>query len=254
MITIRQYSVGEFVEYLQAAKDAGAVLRATFLHHTWSPDADDYRGIETIEGIRAYHIRRGFSDIACHVYAAPDGTVFNGRPPSTNNCACQYPAKPSHEWPADLRRLSGGDKRWMNAYGFSCETIGDFDSEDPTTSVAMRTSLDVLAAVHRIWDIPVAHSFFHRDVAYKTCPGSRVTKAWVHDELRRRLADDPAPPADELKVVLGLGPDPHVIDCNARLENGKSRCDLRPLAEALGYQVIPDHIADQGKIYLHAEE
>jgi len=188
VVTIRQYTVAQFRDYLQGYKDRGAILRATFLHHTWSPTAADYKGKATIEGIRRFHVSRGFADIACHAYACPDGTVFNARPPSVGNCACQYPDEGASTWPAELRTLSGGNKAWMNAYGFGIETIGNFDVEDPAQSVAMRTSLDVLAAVHDIWGIPVGHCFFHRDVSSKTCPGERVTKTWVHAELRRRLA------------------------------------------------------------------
>ena len=197
MVTIKQHTIPAFVKYLRGYKERGAVLKASFLHHTWSPNASQYKGKSTIEGIRRFHRSRGFSDIACHAYACPDGTVFNARPPNINNCACQYPDEGSSTWPAELRRISGGSKRWMNAYGFGIETIGNFDEEDPAQSVAMATSLDVLAAVHRLWAIPVTRCFFHRDVSSKTCPGDRVTKTWVHAELRRRLAVPDEPDVDD---------------------------------------------------------
>ena len=249
VVTIKQHTVAEFAAYLAECKRKGAVLRATFLHHTWSPNAAQYKGLSTIEGIRRYHRSRGFSDIACHAYAAPDATVFNARPPSANNCACQHPDKPASAWPAELRRISGGDPNWMNAYGFGVETIGNFDEEDPAQSRAMATSLDVLAAVHRIWDIPVEHSFFHRDVSSKSCPGSRVTKAWVHGELRKRL--EGAPVSTSVKIILGTGTKPEaIIEANAREENDVLRADVRPLLEALGYKVHAQHIATQGKVYI----
>lgn len=248
MVTIRQHTVAEFADYLRDWRERGAVLKATFLHHTWSPNAAQYKGLSTIEGIRRYHRSRGFSDIACHAYTAPDGTVYNARPPSTNNCACQYPDKPASAWPTELRRISGGDPNWMNAYGFGIETIGNFDAEDPTQSVAMKTSLDVLAAVHRIWRIPVERCFFHRDVSSKSCPGNRVTKAWVHTELRKRLEAKPV----SVKIILGTGPEPAaVIDsANARIEGGTLRADVRPLLESLGYTVHAQHVATQGKLYI----
>lgn len=254
MVDIRQYTVTEFIEYLKSYRNKGAVLKASFIHHTWSPTAAQYHGRPTILGIRQSHLNRKppMKDIACHAYACPDATVFNGRPPTTNNCACQYPDEYPSTWPAELRKISGGNYSWMNAYGFGIETIGNFDVEDPTKSVAMRTSLDVLAAVHEIWRIPIEHNFFHRDVSSKTCPGTRVTKEWVHEELRRRIEGGSVPPT-ELKVILGTGPEPEVIDCNAGVENGVTRSDLRPVAEALGYEVI-DHIADQNKIYLRKKQ
>lgn len=251
VVSIKQHTVAEFVDYLEECKRKGAVLKATFLHHTWKPAAADYRGLSTILAIRTAHLARDFSDIACHAYAAPDGTVFNARPPSTNNCACQYPQKPVAEWPEGLRTISGGQKDWPNAYGFGIETIGNFDVEDPTTSIAMRTSLDVLAAVHRVWNIPVERCFFHRDVSAKSCPGNRVTKAWVHAELRKRLEAKPV----SVKIILGTGATPEaIIEANAREENDVLRADVRPLLEALGYRVHAQHIATQGKVYIEEAE
>lgn len=49
-----------------------------------------------------------------------------------------------------------------------------------------------------------------------------------------------------MKVVLL--PDNQVVVCNVKLEGGTTRCDLRPLAEALGFVVTP-HL-EQDKVYL----
>jgi len=251
VVTIRQHTVAEFADYLRDWRERGAVLKATFLHHTWSPAASDYQGIETVRSIQRYHVHaRGYSDIACHAYTAPDGTVYNARPPSTNNCACQAPEKPVSAWPEALRRISGGQRDWPNAYGFGIETIGNFDAEDPTQSVAMKTSLDVLAEEHRLWGIPVERCFFHRDVSSKSCPGNRVSREWVHAELRKRLEGEPV--SDTVKIILGTGPEPAaVIDsANARIEEGVLRADVRPLLEALGYTVHAQHVATQAKLYI----
>jgi len=124
--------------------------------------------------------------------------------------------------------------------------VGDFDVEDPTTSRAMATSLDVLALVHRLYTIPVERCFLHRDVANKTCPGKRVTREWVHSQLRARLVNGDIGGA--LKIVLLPGS--QVIDCRPGIEQGVTRCDLRPLSEALGYEVIAEHLSTQNKLYL----
>lgn len=57
-------------------------------------------------------------------------------------------------------------------------------------------------------------------------------------------ADAPAP----LRVVLLPGS--CVVGCSPEIADGVTRCDLRPLAEALGYEVIAEHIPTQNKIYL----
>jgi len=55
------------------------------------------------------------------------------------------------------------------------------------------------------------------------------------------------PLADTLKVVLLPGD--ALIPCGAEVEDGATRCDLRPLAEALG-ATVHDRIGDQGKVYV----
>jgi hypothetical protein len=248
VVSIRQHTVAEFVTYLAECKRKGAVLRATFLHHTWSPTAAQYKGLSTILAIRKAHLARDFSDIACHAYAAPDGTVFNARPPSTNNCACQYPEKPASAWPAELRAISGGDKSWPNQFGFGMETVGNFDEEDPVQSRAMATSLDVLAAVHRLWSIPVERCFLHRDVANKSCPGNRVAREWVHAELRRRLEGETVtgfPP--EITVVALPG---HENNVPAKLVDNEYCVTLRNVAKLMGRKLAVQHIKTQKKAYI----
>lgn len=44
-------------------------------------------------------------------------------------------------------------------------------------------------------------------------------------------------------------PESDIIECDPVLEDGSTRCDLRVLAENLGWTVHP-HIKDEGKIYL----
>jgi len=253
MVSIRGYTVPAFREYLQGYRDRGAVLRCTFLHHTYSPTPANWNGLKTMQGIRTAHRRRGFSDIACHAYSGPDGLVYNGRAPNVSNCACQYPDEGSSTWPAELRKLSNGSKRWMNAYGFGLETVGNFDEEDPAQSAAMSLSLDVLAQVHDIWGIPVAHSFFHRDVSSKTCPGKRVTKTWVRAELTKRMNAEPAP---KLRVILYPKteefPYGQVVDCHPENPDGTTRGDVTPLAGAMGYRTHYDPA--NRKVYLIPKE
>jgi len=219
--------------YLQGYKDNGTALFCSFLHHTLEPDGQSFNGMTTMRGIQYTHIHRTNppgKDIYCHLYSWPDGTWCTGRPPSANNCACQAPPKTfaQSKLPSELRRLMaehnpGGFswRSWPNAYGFSVETVGNFNwpdgeksfSENPETSTAMAASLDALALVHEIWGIPVEHCFFHRNVSFKTCPGNRVSREWVHKELRRRLnmPDDNRPdvsawaaPSVERVKALGL--------------------------------------------------
>lgn len=248
----RQLSVPQFEAELEAAKAQGAVFHCTFLHNT-AGLTTSWRGRVSIDAIDAFHRRRGFSrGLACHGYAAPDGSVWTARSFFDRNCACHAPTRGWSRLPVRLRTLINNTRgslvwsSWPNRYGFGIETVGNYDVEDPTASRAMQTSLDVLAAVHRVWGIAVEDCYFHRDVAPTGCPGDNTKREWVHAELRRRLD---VPGGDAVKVNLGRLPTPNIIDCNARLEEGVTRVDVRPLAEALGCAVHPN-LKKQGKVYL----
>ncbi|MCD6350750.1 MAG: M15 family metallopeptidase [Armatimonadetes bacterium] len=54
-----------------------------------------------------------------------------------------------------------------------------------------------------------------------------------------------------VKVVLL--PEGTVVQCDARFDGDGTRCNLRPLAEALGAEVV-DHIPDQRKVYLRRRQ
>ena len=243
-VTIRQYTIEGFRAYLLG--QSGRHPKATVLHHCWRPNAAQYRGLSTIQGVQRTHMAGAFpSGIAANCYCGPDGAIYNARPLSWSNWAHAYVERAWSSVYEPARIIAGGDRAWFNRYGFGVETVGDFDVEDPTTSRAMATSLDVLAVVHRLYTIPVERCFLHRDVANKTCPGKRVTREWVHSQLRARLTGDIG---GALKVVLLPGST--VIDCRPAIEQGTARCDLRPLAEALGYEVIAEHLSTQNKLYL----
>ena len=245
-VTIREYTIEGFRAYLLG--QGGRHPRATVLHHCWRPNAQQYRGISTIQGIQRTHMAGAFpSGIAANCYCGCDGVIYNARPLSWSNWAHAYVERAWSSVYEPARIIAGGDRAWFNTWGFGVETVGDFDQEDPATSRAMATSLDVIALVHKLYTIPVEHCFLHRDVANKTCPGKRVSREWVHSQLRARLTGDIG---GALKVVLLPGS--QVIDCHPVIEQGTTRCDLRPVAEALGYEVIADHLP--AKLYVRKRE
>ena len=249
-VTIREYTIEGFRAYLLG--QSGRHPKATVLHHCYRPNAQQYRGKVTIDGIQRTHIAGAFpSGIAANCYTGPDGAIYNGRPLSWQNWAHAYVERAWADCYAPAQIVAGGDRAWFNTWGFGVETVGDFDVEDPVTSRAMATSLDVLALVHRLYTIPVERCFLHRDVANKVCPGKRVSREWVHSQLRARLAGGGAS-SDALRVVLLPGS--QVIDCRPVVEAGVTRCDLRPLAEGLGYEVIAEHMATQRKAYVRKRE
>lgn len=181
----------EFGAWLRSQRPGHGAVKATVLHHTWSPAAAQYKGRPTIEAIRRYHVQdRGWSDIGANAYACPDGTVFTGRPLSASNWAHAQVSLSRPE--AEAKALSGGDAGWFNKYAFGLETVANFDAEDPYGSGAAaksyETALRVLEVVHRVYNLPAERLFFHRDVADKSCPGRKLDRARVRADLARRLA------------------------------------------------------------------
>jgi len=81
-------------------------------------------------------------------------------------------------------------------------------------------------------------------------PGTKISRI---DEIGRwRITGfyRPLPNGDEIRLINLDSPGyTQVIECNLSIEQGTARADVRPLLEALGYEVIP-HIIDQRKIYV----
>jgi len=250
MTRIRAYTLAEFIDRYLPAQRPARRIKATVLHHTWSPTPADYKGLSTIQGIQRFHMQdRHWSDIGANAYAAPDGLVYNGRPLSDGNYAHAQIGRLWSSVPSDIKALAYPDKGWLNKYAFGIETIGNFDEEpiDPIPR-ALDTALRVLAGVHELFNLPPTRLFLHRDVAEKSCPGDLISRQWARAELAKRMGGETM--QDEVKIVLL--PD-KLLDCHARIENGTTRCDLRPLAEALGCEIVTQHVKEQGKIYLRAK-
>ncbi len=148
------------------------------LHHTWFPTHADYRGLDSMERMRRFHVcNRGFEDIAQHVTIAPDGVVWSGR------CWNRTPAS-----------VGCG----MNVGAFMIEMVGNFDRGfDRLHGAQLESTLAVIDAVQVHFHLPVYSLLFHREVPQtdKTCPGSGIDKGDMLRLLERRRRRN-APLAD----------------------------------------------------------
>ena len=200
-------------------------INEIIVHHTWRPTASDYRGIETVRGVRRYHMQvRGWSDNGYHVMIAPDGSIFMCRP---------------------LER-SGAHTRGRNAHTIGVSFIANFDSEAPRDYKGLPSGIRVIAELVKRFDLSIKNIRFHREFAPKTCPGTKMSMAYLRGEVAGVEASNSSSSAEPMVVTL---PDGEVISCSARVEEGVMRADLRPLLEGLGYGVY-DHLTDQGKVYV----
>lgn len=236
-LTVLQPTMDSFGAWLKGQKPGHGSVQATVLHHTWSPASQQFAGRSTIEAIRRFHMQtRGWSDIGANAYACPDRMVITGRPLTADNWAHAQVSRPWPQVEAEARALAGGDAGWFNKYAFGLETVANFDDEDPATGTAGRayaTALRVLAVVHQVYGLPPERLFFHRDVADKSCPGRRLDRARVRQELAELLGGG-------LGIVRLGHPADLLIPCRPEIINGATWIDVPPMAEALGATVIRD--------------
>ena len=222
MATEQQVSMAQFRAHLDAI-EVGRAIDEVVVHHTWSPAASDYRGIHTVRGVRRYHMNvRGWSDNGYHVMIGPSGAIFLCRP---------------------IER-SGAHVSGRNAHTIGVSFIANFDRDEPGRYAGLGVGHEVVAALLARFGLSTKQIRFHREFASKTCPGLKLGLA----QFRQDVANvDANGGSEQPKVVLLPGSE--VIECNAAVEDGATRVDLRPLAEALGC-TVHDHLKDQGKVYL----
>jgi hypothetical protein len=127
--------------------------------------------------------------------------VWISRPFSYQNGAHAYVNKDWSIVPKSCRDFCNGNRQALNYYATGVETVGNFDSEDPKTSKSMDFSIELFAAMHDIWNIPLEKLFFHRFVEDKTCPGTKVTYDWFVNSVKER-SSGAVPPSvlDEVKI------------------------------------------------------
>ncbi len=221
--------------------------KGVMLHHTWSPTAAQYKGIETIRAIRNYHVGKGWSDIAANAYACPDGTIITGRPLSASNWCHGYINRSNPE--AELWRAARHDRMYPNRYLVGFETVANFDSEDPHGSGAAGRSfecvMDAIEVTCRTFNLSPNMLYFHRDAEDKSCPGTKLSRAEVREELARRLAGGTEP------LVVGLDGKP--VACKPLMVGEEMTVAAGALLDALGVPLTairPGTIHANGRAYV----
>ena len=161
----RVMQVDEFVSYVETLPFAGPRPTRVFLHHTWKPTRETWRGRDTILAMKAYYERQLWQDgqgrwhegwtAGPHLFVADDGIwLFS-----------------------DLRHDGVG------VYGHNYRTrhleiVGDYDQVLPD-GPTLGNTVAALGILHERLGLPVEVLGFHRDFATKSCPGWAVQKDWI---------------------------------------------------------------------------
>ena len=130
-------------------------IKEIIVHCTATPESRDY----TVDDIRQWHKRQGWSDIGYHYVVYRDGTVHEGR---------------------DVD-ISGAHCTGHNANSIGVVYVGGVSS-DGKTPKDTRTDLQKAALLSLLLDLrklyPKAEIHGHRDFANKACPSFDATREY----------------------------------------------------------------------------
>jgi hypothetical protein len=155
----------EFVRYVESLVIPDPQPTRIFLHHTWKPTPETWRGLSTIMSMKAYYERQLWRDsqgrlregwnAGPHLFVAQDGI-----------------------WLFSDLRYDGVGVYGHNYRTRHLEMVGDYDVNKPTDPI-LESTIVALGALHERLGLDVHKLNFHRDFSTKSCPGWAVTKEWI---------------------------------------------------------------------------
>ncbi|MFQ6014040.1 MAG: N-acetylmuramoyl-L-alanine amidase [Anaerolineae bacterium] len=164
----------EFVEYIEG-KDFGPEWpNRIFLHHTWKPRREDWRGYDTILAMKRYYESLEWTDAqgrvhigwtaGPHLFIADDGI-----------------------WLFTDLAEDGVGVRGHNHLSRHVEMVGNYDDKLPS-GATLENTIAALGILHVRLGLEPQNLLFHRDYSSKTCPGTAVTKGWVIPQVEDWIA------------------------------------------------------------------
>ncbi|HJR61437.1 MAG TPA: caspase family protein [Vicinamibacterales bacterium] len=169
---IRRLTVVQFRLLLPDASVLVRTIDAVHVHHTWKPERADFRGLETIEAMRRFHLSQGWSDIAQHLTIDPQGGLWTGR-----------------NW--NLSPASSKGHNGTAAAGpFMIEIVGNFDTgHDPFDGAQRDSAAAVVGHLLKTFKLQLADIKFHRELNnnQKTCPGSGFDRALFETRVTKEI-------------------------------------------------------------------
>ncbi|MBC7255607.1 MAG: N-acetylmuramoyl-L-alanine amidase [Chloroflexi bacterium] len=161
----RVMTVEEFVAYVEELDFPPPLPNRIFLHHTWKPTVESWRGRSTILAMKAYYERQLWYDsqgrlhegwtAGPHIFVAPDGI-----------------------WLFSDLRYDGVGVYGNNYRSRHVEMVGNYDQALPTGAV-LENTIAVLGILHDRLGLDPKKLAFHRDFSTKSCPGWAVKKGWI---------------------------------------------------------------------------
>jgi hypothetical protein len=182
----RVMTADEFAAFVETKYFGPVSPNRIFLHHTWRPTRDEWKGKQTLLAIKRNYEEYTWTDsqgrvhegwtAGPHLFVADDGIwLFT-----------------------DLARDGIGVKG-QNQLSLHLEMVGNYDERLPDGPTLTNTVAALGALFNRLGLDP-QDLLFHRDYSYKSCPGNKVSKEWIIPQIEAWIAsyrgEIEAPPAD----------------------------------------------------------
>jgi hypothetical protein len=225
----------EFAAYVEGLEFPDPLPNRIFLHHTWKPTVESWRGRSTILAMKAYYEKQLWWDsqgrlhegwtAGPHLFVAPDGI-----------------------WLFSDLRFDGVGAYGNNYRSRHLEMVGDYDRVTPSGAV-LDYSVAALGILHHRLGLDPRKLAFHRDFSTKSCPGWAVRKEWIIPQVEAWIAAyRKAREADRTNLRRTLTEMVRDIlkTANPRAALAKEG-ELRGLLGAISHE-IPMEIDDQGYV------
>ena len=162
----RKLSLDEFKSYVKHYNFGTKPPKFMVIHHTWKPTKENWDGINTIHGLDKYYRGKGWNGKGPHLFIAEDGIwLFT----------------PMYE--IGIHAGNGnGSINHPDGYSIGVEVVGNYDNDVWSGETKENALGAILALVDKL-KMRDDKIKFHRDFSTKTCPGGKITKNWLFNEL-----------------------------------------------------------------------
>jgi len=165
----RKLTLKEFNEYVSTKNFGTIPPDRVVLHHTWRPTLKSWSGKLTIEALKKFYERKGWT-AGPHLFIAPDGIwLFTD----------MYEVG-IHAGEGNATYVGGK----LVGYSIGIEVVGTYDKK-LWSGIVKQMTLGVISSLQKTLKFKNEKIEFHRDYSTKTCPGSAITKSWVLNELHK---------------------------------------------------------------------
>lgn len=173
----RKLSLSDFKAYISSFNFAPLSPSKIVLHHTWKPTVDQWQGQRSINGLKSFYERKGWS-AGPHLFIGEDGI-----------------------WLFTPMNTIGIHAGVGNTKSIGIEVVGDYD-EKVWEGAIKDNVVGVLKALMEKLNITTTGLHFHNEYSPKSCPGKMITKQYVLSLLSEEISPKRKELEDRLQLEM----------------------------------------------------